>query len=74
MVPEKEDPPSRRAGRPKSEFSFIHHCVLCVIGVNTSLETVVPEKEDPPSRRAGRPKSEFAINFVLVPLCLETAE
>ena len=57
-------------GRPKSEFSFIHHCVLCVIGVNTSLETVVLEKEDPPSRRAGRPKSEFSfIHHCVATVC-----
>ena len=33
VVPEKEDPLSRRVGRPKSEFKFVRHCVLCVIGV-----------------------------------------
>ena len=32
VVSEKEDPPSRRVGRPKSEFKFFRRCVLCVIG------------------------------------------
>ena len=33
VVAEKDDPPSRRVGRPKSEFKFFRRCVLCVIGV-----------------------------------------
>ena len=58
VVSEKEDPLSRRIGRPKSEFKFFRR-VLCVIGFINSLGTVVAEEDDPPSRRVGRPKSEF---------------
>ena len=63
MVSEKEDPLSRRVGRPKSEFKFVHRCVLCVIGFINSLETVVAEEDDPPSKRAGRPKSLQSTSF-----------
>ena len=61
MVAEEDDPPIERAGQPKSEFKFVHRCVLCVIGFINSLGTMVAEeeKEDPLSRRVGRPKSEF---------------
>ena len=59
MVAEEDDPPTERAGQPKSEFKFVHRCVLCVVGFINSLGTVVAEEDDPPSRRVGRPKSEF---------------
>ena len=64
MVSEKEDPPSRRVGRPKSEFKFVRHCVLCVIGFINSLETEVAEEDDPPSKRA-EPKSEFNLSVIV---------
>ena len=63
MVAEEDDPPTERAGRPKSEFKFVRHCVLCVIGFINSLETVVAEEDDPPSKRAGRPKSLQSPSF-----------